>query len=475
MQTVNRSTLLTVLFSVSCVVAFGWFIVSGNDFNNDDISNFTAIRQGDLLQLMMTPLHGHWTPFHRFSTWLVYALAPMRFEVAVGLLMLFHAGAMAYLYATLRRIGLDLSAKAIVCSYAACGLLIYGMIWWANAQLRVPHVLLCAAALYHYIAFLKGDGKWHAGLAAGLFLLDLCVYQKAVLIPVYMLVTGFLVAPATFRATPVRAAALPALLLAIALAYTAAYTLLLPDRLHPGPALMLSTYWTLLKAFFAALLGVTAIDVPHASQQPFLGLSWAAGAFWLGLVALSLRLAPGTWKVWLAMLLVLSLDFLPLITSDRTVWFGDLVPYSYRYHFETVYLAALFAGLICAATIRERLQRGKSFRSAGLAMVVVAAYACLNVTALDHAVSRSFEFDISRKCHDYMRNLRQGLAGVGDAPVFRDSEVPGYMSILVGPDRASELVPLFLPAARFDASASQYYEVLGDGQVVRRPAGQHGP
>jgi hypothetical protein len=49
------------------------------------------------------------------------------------------------------------------------------------------------------------------------------------------------------------------------------------------------------------------------------------------------------------------------------------------------------------------------------------------------------------------------------------------MSILVGPDRASELVPLFLPAARFDASASQYYEVLGDGQVVRRPAGQHRP
>lgn len=471
MAIANRSALLTFLFSASCVVAFGCFIIAGNDFNNDDIDNFTIIRNGNLLQLMMTPLHGHWSPFHRFSTWLVYAIAPMRFEPAVILLMIFHAGTLVYLYATLRKIGLDLSGKVITCAYAACGLLIYGMIWWANAQLRVPHVLLCAAAIYHYIAWLKGGGKWQAGLATAAFLLDLCVYQKAVLIPVYMIVAGFLAAPDRFRAMPLRTAAIPAVLLALAFAYTVAYTLLLPPRVHPGVELMLASHWTLLKAFFGALLGATAKDVAHASQQPFIGMLQAAGIFWLCLFITSLRLAPGTWKLWLLTLLMVTLDFLPLITSDRVFWFGQIVPYSYRYHFETVYLVALFAGFICAAAIRERLRSGKEFQSPALAAVVVALYAGLNVAALGYARSNSVEFEISRNAHVYMGNLREGLARQvkEPQPKFRDTAVPGYMSILVGPDRSSQLVPLFLPDARFDPVANPYYEVLDTGEVVRRP------
>jgi hypothetical protein len=182
-------------------------------------------------------------------------------------------------------------------------------------------------------------------------------------------------------------------------------------------------------------------------------------------------LAPGTWKLWLAMLLVVTLDFLPLITSDRIFWFGQIVPYSYRYHFETVYLVALFAGFICAATIRARQRSGKTFQSPGLAVAVVVVYAGLNVAALDYARSRSFEFDISRNAHIYMGNLRDGLARQVKErhPKFRDSAVPGYMSILVGPDRSSQLVPLFLPDARFDPVANPYYEVLETGEVVKRP------
>lgn len=471
MARTDRSSALTWMFVAACVACFAWFILATNDFNNDDLDNFVVMRDGDLLRLMFSPLHGHWSPFHRFSSWLVYAVAPMRFEASLLVLIAFHLGTLAYLYATLRQFGLDLSARVIVCAYACCGLLLYGMIWWANAQLRVPHAMLCAAAIFHYLVWLKGGGRRHAVLSAAAFLLDLCVFQKAVLIPVYMLVVGFLAVPGRFRrgmAEAVRAAALPSVLLAIAIAFVIVYMMMLPPQMRPGIALTLSVEWTVIKAFMAALLGVTAYQVENVEGPTHVALLWVAGAFWLSMLLLSLRLAPRVWLVWVGMLFVVALDFLPLTTSNRT-FFGLLSAYSYRYHFETVYLVAIFCGLICAGVTAAWRERGKSLRSPALAIAIVAAYAGTNLVAVAMARAGSLEFDISRQAHAYMGNLREGLGGIGEpAPVFRDSSVPWYMSILVGPDWTRQIVPLFIPDARFDPAAQEYYLVLEDGKVVKK-------
>jgi hypothetical protein len=469
MARIDRSSALTWLYLACCVTGFAWFLMATGDFNNDDLDNFTTIRNGELLRLMVSPLHGHWSPFHRFSTWLVYTAAPMRFEVAVLMLMIFHAGTLAYLGATLRQFGLGLSGKVILCVYASCGLLLYGMIWWANAQLRVPHALLCAAAIFHYLAWLKGGRKLHLALAAGAFLIDLCVYQKSVLVPVYMGVIGFLAAPGKFRDAPVRAALLPLLLFLVSVAFVIAYMMLSKPQPHPGIAAFLSIQWSVFKAFIGALIGVTSYDIDKLDEPTTILMQWGVGLFWLSLLLVSLRLAPRTWKIWLAMLLMVGLDFLPLTSSSRTYFFGPLVAYSYRYHYESVYLVAIFAGLICASTLQSRAERGIVFlHKRVLAVAIVASYAVVNVVAVGLARSGSFEFDISRRCHAYMGNLRNGLAWIREpAPVFRDSEVPKYMAILVGPDKSSQIVPLFIPGARFDARAKSYYRVEGSGKVVQ--------
>lgn len=177
------------------IAAFSWILVSGTDFNNDDLDFFACLQKGDLLQLMLTPLNGHWTPFHRLSSWLVYRPGAMRFELMVAMLLAFHLMAVIYLRATVAKLGAGMSANLIACGYASCAFLLYGMLGIANAQLRVPHVALCAMAIYHYVAWLKGGGKRHVSLAAIAFLLDLCVYQKAVLVPVYMGLVGWLGVP----------------------------------------------------------------------------------------------------------------------------------------------------------------------------------------------------------------------------------------------------------------------------------------
>lgn len=466
----DRSSALTWLYLACCVAGFAWFLMVTGDFNNDDLDNFTTIRNGDLWRLMVSPLHGHWSPFHRFSTWLVYTVAPMRFEAAVLVLMALHAGTLVYLGATLRQFGLDLSGKVILCVYASCGLLLYGMIWWANAQLRVPHVLCCAAAIFHYVAWLKGGRNLHLVLAAGAFLIDLCVYQKSVLVPVYMGIVGLLAVPERFRAAPVAAAALPVGLFLVSIAFLAAYLKLSPAQMHPDFALASTMHWAVTKAFAGGLIGVTNYRVDGLDDPTTAMMQWGVGAFWLSIFLVSLWLAPRVWKVWLAMFLVVMLDFLPLTTSSRT-FFGMLIAYSYRYHYEAIYLVAVFAGLVCAGTVHSWAEGGKIFRSRTLAVAVVAIYAAVNVVAIGLARTGSFEFEVSRMAHSYMGHLRNGLAWIKEpAPVFRDSTVPGYMSILVGPDKSSELVPLFIPDARFDPRSKEYYQVLESGKVVQAVA-----
>ena len=57
------------------------------------------------------------------------------------------------------------------------------------------------------------------------------------LIPVYMMIVGFLAVPERFRrgmAGAVRAAALPSVLLALAIAFVIGYMIMLPPQMRPG-------------------------------------------------------------------------------------------------------------------------------------------------------------------------------------------------------------------------------------------------
>lgn len=465
----HKAELAAWLLVALCVCGFAWFIVNYSAFNNDDLDNFITVNHGDLWRLMITPMTGgHWSPFHRFSTWLVYWIAPMRFEAAVAVLMLFHVATLIYLQATLRLLGLKVADKVVLCMYASCALLIYGMMWWANAQLRVPHVLFCAAAIFHYLAWLKGNRSRNLWLVAAAYLLDMLVYQKAVLIPVYLLVIGYLSEPARFRGRLASAAALPAALLVVSVLFTIAFKYLSPPQLYPPEFSQVVHFeWRFLNALGSGVMGLVIDNVKDLGKAYVIRQQVATGGIVLALLAISLRLSPATWKIWLAMLGVLALDYLPVSTSSR-ILFGDLVPYSYRYHFEAVYLLAIFAGLICMQIGKDWQPSPSTTLARLLPVSVVVVYLGVNIISLTFAARNSETMVHSRDAHIYMGNMQEGLGRITEPnPTFVDSRVPWFMHVLVGPKRTEEIVPLFIPGARFTDADQARYQIAIDGKVVQ--------
>jgi hypothetical protein len=467
----DRAQLAAWLVVALCVCGFAWFILANSAFNNDDLDNFLTVRKGNILRLMIMPMTGgHWSPFHRFSSWLVYSIAPMRYGVAVAILILFHVGTLIYLQATLRLLGLKVADKVILCMYASCALLIYGMIWWANAQLRVPHVMLCAAAIFHYVAWLKGRPQRHLWLAAAAYLLDMLVYQKAVLIPVYMMVIGYFSEPTRFRVKSFSAAALPAALLVVSLVFTAVFKYLSPPQLYP-PAIkdILHMEWSFLSALSSGVMGLMVNNIKDLGTAYVVRQQYETALILLVLLVASLWASPRTWKLWIALLGVLVLDYLPVSTSSR-VLFGAVAPYSYRYHFETVYLVAMFAGLFCVQISRDRQALSGTLGTKVLPIVVVVIYLGVNIASLAIAREEDQTIVYKRKAHLYMANLRDGLERIKEPdPTFVDSAVPWYMAVLVGPRRTEQLVPLFIPAARFTSADNAHYRVLLSGEVIAQP------
>ncbi|RYZ74907.1 MAG: hypothetical protein EOP91_00905 [Lysobacteraceae bacterium] len=449
------------------IAAFGWILLTGTDFSNDDLDFFMYLHRGDLLQLMLTPLNEHWVPFHRLSSWLVYRPGAMRLEVAVVILLAFHLMAVVYLRATLRRVGIGTAADVLTCAYASCAFLLFGLIGFANAQLRVPHVALCMMAIYHYLAWLDGGRPRHLWLAAVAFGLDLCVYQKAVLLPVYMGVAGWLALPQRFRAEPFKAVLLPACLLLVSIAVVVFYKLKIPSGFSLTLPGIIDFEWRMVGMLLAGILGVNA-DTLTADFSLDRRLLWAALGTWLVAATASIALARGAWKAWAALLLVAALDFLPLTSSNR-MFMGEAVIHYYRYYYESIFLVFLLLGLVSVQHVRSPGFRIAPLHARALAVATLAIWAVLQFASLEHARAHNYDFVLGAQVRPYMRSLRASLARIDEArPVFKDSAVPGYMFFMSEPDLSSRIVPLLMPRARFEQDPESYHLVLESGEVVRR-------
>jgi hypothetical protein len=287
----------------------------------------------------------------------------------------------------------------------------------------------------------------------------------------HMLVIGYLSDEVRFR-TQLRKTVWPPVLFALgSAAFILVYLHMLPASVQTALPLAIRADLEFVKVLFAGAtgLGTEAIhDVPIHGFSPrliaifLLGCAMFVWSFWRG---------RGSWKVLVAMLLVLLFDYLPIAVSNRIAWFGLGMPHQYRFHYEELQLVALFVGMwlarVAIAPVSD--QRRKITWLIGFSLVLVyAGISSLNLRMSRHQpLSWPWAMDQS---HIYLAHLREGLAHITDtSPVFENDKLPPYLSVYgITPDTRT-LLPLFVPDVRFDDTASPRYKVLQDGRIERIP------
>ncbi|RDI99451.1 hypothetical protein DVT68_00895 [Dyella solisilvae] len=486
------------------VAYYAIYILRHCDFNNDDLDNFLLMRRMALWPFLLTPTDVHFVPGHRLLTWLVYHLAPMNFGVAVAVLMAFHVGTLVYLNRICRLLALERGGQVIVGLYAVSCLVAFGLIWWAHAQHRAPYVFLGMVAVFHYLAWLRRGGRSHIAIAAICTVLAMAFYEKAVLIPVHMLVFGWLTRERPWGRDALRLAAPPLALLCVSALYVVLYIRLnqpgLADqviqirslkmavlaqyinqpaeleKLRAMRPLLLRWHLFLLSCrteleFLKQMLGaVTGLSSEGNRDLPLGGLGprgWLALCLAGAFASFSVWKFPRTWVVLLGLPLVLALDFAPIAFSSRGTLLGFQTAHFERFLYEEWHIVALFAVAWwhCVLSTNPEFKNGRLAWSAALAGV--AAYGVINAVNL-HATGHSqwSMLWFMNQSHDYAHNLRAGLSSIDESrPSFVNSDVPKCMSLLQLVKDTRTLLPLYRPDARFDAPDAAY-RVAPDGRIV---------
>lgn len=465
----ERTTRIAIFVLLTLLVAYtAWYLLRYSDFSNDDLDNLVLMRHTGFWEFVLMPTDVHYVPLHRLLTWLVYHIDPMAFGVPVTVMLAFHIGTLIYLAISLRLLGVGKASGLLVCGYAASGLVIYGLSWWAHAEHRAPYVFLDVCAICHYLAWLRKGRALHLWVAAVAFVLAFGFYEKAILIPLHMLVIGYLWQEARFRERPGRCGWPPFLFAIGSGIYVLTYLLLHPASAQASLSQALRADIEFVKVLFTAVSGMgveVARDIPaHGWSLQLVGILMIGSL----MLAWSLWRGRGSWKVLLAMLLVLLLDDLPIAMSNRIAVFGLLSPHQYRFGYEELHLIALFVGVWWARTaIKPATATGRTLIwVAGFSMVI--AFAGLN--AINLRISRHTAWSglwMMAYSHSYLAHLRQGLAKIANPePVFENDPVPVYLSVFkITPDTRT-LLPLFVPSVRFNVGAGPHYKVLQSGRIV---------
>lgn len=460
---------LAVATTVMLVLYVAWYLHEHSDFSNDDLDNFRVVQSKDFWTLLLTPVDVHYAPVHRLLSWAVYHIAPMNFSVAIAVVMALHVGTIIFLARSLRLLHAGQAGQLVVCAYAASAAIVYGLFWWAHTEHRAPYVFLDACAIYNYLAWMKDGRRARLVYIVLSFLIALGCYEKAVLIPLHLLLIGYLADERAFR-THVRRFLLPlGLMLSIALMYAASYLLFNSSGLNSSFLQAGHADLEFVEIFAATAFGFSSENfhsIPLHGGSPWL---WCLVLLLLAMVAWSFRQGHGSWKVLLATFLVLMLDYLPIALSNRGTQAHIQVTRQTRFAYEELQLFALLIGIWCVRVGMAGRRSGRQIMAWLLCFALVWVYAGANIAYVQlgrqQFMGALWVMDYS---HQYLRNLRNGLARVGDsAPVFQNDKLPGYLTIFrITPDTRA-LLPLFLPRVRFDDTANPRYRVQDDGQVVQ--------
>lgn len=357
-----------VLFTL----ALALFVREHSHFIADDYDHFIQAGQLPLVQLLSTPIDVHYVPLHKLFSALILRLAPLNFDLALGVMLGFHGLSIWLLHRLLQSVSKSPVNLLIVLLYGGNPFLVHPLIWWSSGIHRFPYVLLCLVSLYAYMHYRRSGRAWHLGGSCLAFLLAFGFYSKAILIPLYVLGLELCLGAHGDRRALQRFAP-GALMLLVSLGYGFWYLHFAPVMEQgPTPDLLLVGEIVLLN--FKVMAGVLSL---HQHDAP--GLVLNLGLLLAVLLALlhSLSCTRRAAWVWLVLLACVALNFAMVAASGRGQMFGRYLVLALRYYWEVTFLIALFGGLLLSLRRRRQPPRVglRHWLALGLCLVYIGTLA----------------------------------------------------------------------------------------------------
>lgn len=473
---------LLAYFAVAVAVAFTGAITSyalnHGYFYGDDYSTFYLQVTEPFGRALLAPLGSQIVPLHRIVTFSTRTVAPMNYPVAVGVLLIFHAVAVIYLYRTLELIAhrkLNLVFVALYAVYVSFG---PNLIWFTSGMTRFPYIAFATAATYYYLHYTKTQNRRDLALVALSYLLALGFYSKAILIP--LVCVGLDVAlhgPRGAARLPEGAGRAKWIVIGVLCAVSAVYVGVMLWTLHAGGEKTTTNWLThvvyqkVAWAVFANSLFDRILYYEHPTDVP----SILPVLPWFGVAAYTIYRSRSLVWVWLVAGVWIIANVLIIATSNRTVAFGIFMAFESRHYYELCFVLVLLLAIVA-----ERLSDAPEIRrlsSGGPAVVssaVLAALFALHGAFAYRGFTRLFEsaFGDMQASRRYMRQLQNDLdkSEIRDDPeaTFVDKHVPMFLDpIDFSFQRQSQLFEAIGVKANYGSWFTAKYAINNDGHVFR--------
>jgi hypothetical protein len=391
----------------------------------------------------------HIAPGMFLLAWLVTAIAPLNFPVAVVPLLLMQALATVLFWRLLVRcFGARWAILPLFAVFAWSPLILVPSLWWAFGAQFIPGLLAMIGALHALVRHLQ-DRKpaWPVllWLVAGL-----AFYEKATLIPVLLVAVAAFVERASLLAVLRGFRWLWLGCVAIVAGYGVAYLAITSTASNRDTG----AFGELARRLIAETFVPGILGLPPDAAGP--GLTWVpaptrAVAWLAALVIIGAGvLLSGRRAVfaWLLLAGYLGVDL--VLTRLRLV--GPLIGADPRYVADAVPVAVLLAGFaLLGPPVRARV-----------VPVIAAVLTVVFMVGATVSYYRLAPAAQARKAHDYLNNA----AAVGPDTILFDGNVPDdVMLSWFGPDARQSQVLSLLPGERkFDEPTEQLYRLDDTGR-----------
>lgn len=486
-------------------VALIWRYASPSYFFEDDIPQFYVahMNQAGLWSYAFAPMWGHLVPGYSLIYLLIDRVTPMNFEVALAIMVTCHAVSAVLLQRIFTLLfGRAWWTYALALAWAISIVYLPSFAWFSAGLHSIPAITAALASVHGYLCW-WGTGRrgWLVWSLVAM-VIGLAFYEKAWLIPLYLLAMRVLLLDPESRISD----SLRSLLdewrvwlayAAICAAFVIVYLTGTYNKPAGGAAVddvlrYLRIFWV--EGFSPTAFGIRVPLALHGQEEWHRIVIVAAQVTLIGVVAWSIARRRAAWRAWVFLLVTVVANALML--SGRVSQLGpDGAGFYIRYYTEPALLLALtipFAFAVPRPRSRiAAVEPVASFRMPGALVGATALVALVAYVGATWATANVFsnrsgggwssavpEKQSGRLARLYLDTLRADIAaarGAGRRPSLLDHDVPeAVMSLLTNLDSRSgvrstllsSVLPVFDEHVTFN-QPGRLHIVRPDGHLER--------